>query len=296
MSRTDLIIYCHCAHYELVPAEAKSAVLGAVKAAGVRCEIVADLCRLCAERDPILKEWARSSPLKIFACYGRAVRWLFHAAGAELPQQGVEIINIRTTPLEQVLAMLDSSGSACRAAAEVAPEKPGDWIPWFPVIDYDRCQNCKQCYGFCLFGVYQLDENGKVRVANPANCKTNCPACAKACPQTAIIFPKSAESPINGDEPGEGAGQQAGTALTELLGEDIYAAIRSRSTAEAAVPSGQDRSDLKALCEKLGIPPEVIASLSDSEIAGLSGKSADTSKGRAVQDEAAKGKNEYDEA
>ena len=41
-------------------------------------------------------------------------------------------------------------------------------------------------------------DGDKVRVANPRACKNNCPACARVCPQLAIIFPKCKDSPING--------------------------------------------------------------------------------------------------
>jgi ferredoxin len=34
-----------------------------------------------------------------------------------------------------------------------------------------------------------LDEGGKVEVRNPDSCKTGCPACARICPQSAIMFP-----------------------------------------------------------------------------------------------------------
>src|SRR5437764_15133530 len=29
--------------------------------------------------------------------------------------------------------------------AETNAPKHGEWKPWFPVIDYDRCTNCMQC-------------------------------------------------------------------------------------------------------------------------------------------------------
>jgi NAD-dependent dihydropyrimidine dehydrogenase PreA subunit len=64
------------------------------------------------------------------------------------------------------------------------------WKPWFPVIDYDRCTNCMQCLSFCLFDVYGVSEDNKIQVQNNDNCKTNCPACSRVCPEVAIMFPK----------------------------------------------------------------------------------------------------------
>jgi Pyruvate/2-oxoacid:ferredoxin oxidoreductase delta subunit/ribosomal protein S14 len=60
---------------------------------------------------------------------------------------------------------------------------------WYPVIDGSRCVNCQHCLQFCLFGVYESDARGKVQVRNPDLCKTGCPACARICPQSAIMFP-----------------------------------------------------------------------------------------------------------
>src|SRR5205085_2423964 len=75
----------------------------------------------------------------------------------------------------------------------------GEWKPWFPVIDYDRCTNCMQCLSFCLFGVYGVDKESRLQVQNQDNCKTNCPACSRVCPEAAIMFPKYKAGPINGD-------------------------------------------------------------------------------------------------
>ena len=69
---------------------------------------------------------------------------------------------------------------------------------WFPVIDYDRCTNCGQCMDFCLFSVYERMPDKSIKVVKPENCKDRCPACARICPQVAIMFPKLAEKPING--------------------------------------------------------------------------------------------------
>ena len=60
---------------------------------------------------------------------------------------------------------------------------------WYPVVDPARCTQCRSCFQFCLFGVYALDGNQKVRVANPDQCKAGCPACSRICPSGAIMFP-----------------------------------------------------------------------------------------------------------
>jgi Pyruvate/2-oxoacid:ferredoxin oxidoreductase delta subunit len=60
---------------------------------------------------------------------------------------------------------------------------------WYPVIDGSRCVQCQHCLQFCLFGVYELDAEGKVQVRNPDQCKPGCPACSRVCPHSAIMFP-----------------------------------------------------------------------------------------------------------
>ena len=60
---------------------------------------------------------------------------------------------------------------------------------WYPVLDGSRCVHCQHCLQFCLFGVYELDAEGKVAVGNPDRCKPGCPACSRICPQSAIMFP-----------------------------------------------------------------------------------------------------------
>lgn len=74
------------------------------------------------------------------------------------------------------------------------------WKPWYPVLDYDLCIDCQKCMNFCLFGVYKLNDEGKVIVENPENCKDLCPACSRTCPTNAIVFPKHHDSPIDGGE------------------------------------------------------------------------------------------------
>ena len=99
------ILYCRCAYAQVVPAAVKDAVLEGLAAAGRGFEMVPDLCEMAARRDPHLAELARGDrPLKIVACWPRAVQGLFVLADAPLPQQGVEILNMRTDTAETVLA------------------------------------------------------------------------------------------------------------------------------------------------------------------------------------------------
>ena len=268
-----------------MPEDVKAQVLNALKDAGIAFEAVVDLCEMAARQDPKLKHWAGADAIRIVACFPRAVKWLFHTGRAPLLQNEVEILNMRTESAESIISSLLENQRPAGTPKNIQLEKRGDWIPWFPVIDYDRCQNCKQCLNFCLFGVYELSESDKVEVINPANCKTNCPACARVCPQTAIIFPKYSGSPINGDEVDEQAQQNEKTRvnLAELMSTDIHKTIRQRSKAGKRFSKDKDQQQhlaelgkfpaLKELQEKLDIPAEVLASLSSGQMAQMKEKS-----------------------
>jgi NAD-dependent dihydropyrimidine dehydrogenase PreA subunit len=69
-------------------------------------------------------------------------------------------------------------------------------------MDLSRCTNCGNCFQFCLFGVYEKDAQGQVTVARPDNCKPGCPACARICPSSAIMFPLYAQDPAVSGAPG----------------------------------------------------------------------------------------------
>ena len=69
---------------------------------------------------------------------------------------------------------------------------------WYPVIDEDRCTLCYECLNFCLFGVYDVREDGHVFTAQPDACRPGCPACARVCPSEAIIFPLYPDPAIAG--------------------------------------------------------------------------------------------------
>jgi Pyruvate/2-oxoacid:ferredoxin oxidoreductase delta subunit len=160
--------------------------------------------------------------------------------------------------------------------AETGTRRPGGWKPWFPVIDFNRCTNCMQCLTFCLFDVYGVTPEKQIRVQNPSNCKTDCPACSRVCPEVAILFPKYRMGPINGDEvrAEDVHREKMKVDISALLGGDIYAALRERSVA-AKERFARERDDKRALEERrkclaklqqaLDIPPEVLAALPSAD-------------------------------
>jgi Pyruvate/2-oxoacid:ferredoxin oxidoreductase delta subunit len=184
------------------------------------------------------------------------------------------------TPIRfQDITGLDSSRILETAEAvrtETGAAKHGEWKPWFPVIDYDRCTNCMQCLSFCLFGVYGVDEQNRIQAQNHDNCKTNCPACSRVCPEAAIMFPKYKAGPINGDvvQDSDLGREKMKVDISALLGGDVYSVLRQRSDAAKARFS-KERDDKKALQERQkclaklasggDIPPEVLMSLPSPE-------------------------------
>jgi Pyruvate/2-oxoacid:ferredoxin oxidoreductase delta subunit len=168
------------------------------------------------------------------------------------------------------------AGAVEGARAESQAVRPGDWKPWFPVIDYDRCTNCMQCLSFCLFGVYGVDEQHRITVQTSDNCKTNCPACSRVCPEAAILFPKYKSGPINGDAVSETdlAREKMKVDISALLGGDIYSMLRDRSE-RAKSRFSKERDSDKALQERMKclsklaqaaeIPPEVLMALPSPE-------------------------------
>jgi len=233
-----LVVFCLCGFTQLVPQAKTRRITRAVARCGGDHEIVRDLCGLAASKDASLALWAARKNLTIVACFPRAVRWLFHAAGVTL-SENVRIINARTAGAGEVAAALGPGGGQ-NDRSKFAPPPEGSWVPWFPVIDYDSCESCGKCLDFCLFGVYALSEKQGVEVRHPANCKTNCPACARVCPNTAIIFPKYRDGPVAGDEGGTGqTAEPLKVDLSTVARKDVLEFIRKRSANAAGRESAE---------------------------------------------------------
>jgi ferredoxin len=121
-----------------------------------------------------------------------------------------------------------------------------------------------------------VSSDNKIQVQNNDNCKTNCPACSRVCPEVAIMFPKYQGGPINGDEVSdqEANREKIKVDISSLLGGDIYASLRTRSEI-ARSRFSKERSPDKALDERkkcltklVGdgfIPADVLASLPSTD-------------------------------
>ena len=74
---------------------------------------------------------------------------------------------------------------------------PRNKIPWYPTIDYSKCDLCDgdpQCLRFCPHGVFDHEkENKRLTVKNPNNCVVFCRGCSKACAADALSFPNKKE-------------------------------------------------------------------------------------------------------
>lgn len=191
------ITICACASRTFIDKEKVALLAAAAKQAGIDVEIVSDLCELCETKEERVHEIAQST---IVACHARAVKSLMAFVG----EPDYQSIDLRSQSLEEVLKALGIDGTTGNAEAtewakeQIAsfPSKLGE-DAWYPTLDKDACAECGKCFEFCPFGVYEM-VNDRVTVVHPQHCKNNCPACARQCPTSAIIFPKYDRSPING--------------------------------------------------------------------------------------------------
>jgi NAD-dependent dihydropyrimidine dehydrogenase PreA subunit len=171
---------------------------------GLNCLVMPHLYHV-ADASTLWKELSERIGHAVLLCWlhPRAAEWLLPRRG--IPSQGLTILNLAAFPtadaaMAAILGALEVRGQAATAAQ---PRPTGqDALPgaavalgastrprWYPVVDGSRCTGCGHCVQFCLFGVYELDAQGGVEVRNPDQCKPGCPACARICPQSAIMFP-----------------------------------------------------------------------------------------------------------
>jgi len=120
------ILYCHCAYAHVVPRKTKEAVLRALTDSGVAFDAVPDLCEMAARRDPSLKTLVESASepggCQIAACYPRAVKWLFHGAGTPLPEEGIDVLNMRTDDPQPIIDQLLDKADGLQSVGSSTPD------------------------------------------------------------------------------------------------------------------------------------------------------------------------------
>ena len=192
------ITICVCASRTFIDKDKVSRIAAAAKKAGIEVELVGDLCELCEKKDKKVAEIAQTT---IIACHSRAVKSLIAYAAGQA-SESCQYVDLRSLSVEEVLKSLgidpaaDADAEEWRQQIAAFPQKLGE-DAWYPTLDKDSCAECGKCLEFCPFGVYEM-VNDRIAVTHPQHCKNNCPACARQCPTSAIIFPKYDRSPING--------------------------------------------------------------------------------------------------
>jgi len=200
---------------------------------------LSDLCGLSALNDQKLNAVFQSgNEYLIVGCYPRAMNLLLEKNNINISQLPVSYVNFVELNNEQILQEISTFCQNNNQPATFTEIKTdSEWPAWYPIIDYSRCTSCGQCADFCLFGVY-TKTTGKVTVENPHGCKNNCPACARICPHTAIIFPKYKHGgAIGGSEVIDEIAEQKRQAqdIDDILGSDVYTALEQRKVKRQSI-------------------------------------------------------------
>ncbi|MDG6222863.1 MAG: 4Fe-4S dicluster domain-containing protein [Candidatus Bathyarchaeota archaeon] len=74
---------------------------------------------------------------------------------------------------------------------------PRNKIPWYPIIDKEKCTNCGKCVEYCSLGTFGFEEKDgekQVVIKNPYNCVVLCTGCDSICPTGAMSHPSVEET------------------------------------------------------------------------------------------------------
>lgn len=118
------VLFCRCAFARVVPDEVKNDVLKHLVNRAEPFDAVGDLCEMSARKDPMLADLAAQGELTVVACYPRAIKWLFSAAGAPLAAEGVEVLNMRTEDAATICSRLDGNSSPVGSAGNPEDSHP----------------------------------------------------------------------------------------------------------------------------------------------------------------------------
>lgn len=227
------ILFCNCGSDRIEPEKLLS-VERVLNDANIDLIKISDLCGISVQETGKLGDlFSADDEYMVVACYSRTLKLLFEKVGIDTADYSIKFVNFFESDIEKIKIETNSFTSDTDNLQKAVNEElrnSSDWIPWYPVIDYERCTTCGQCADFCLFGVYEKTEEN-INVINPQGCKNNCPACARICPQTAIIFPKYKQGGAIGgsgviDEISEQKRQTDD--INTILKGDIYSALEQR--------------------------------------------------------------------
>jgi len=227
------IVFCNCESDRIEPEKLLS-VEKILIDAKIDLIKIFDICGISVlDKEKLRSIFSVNDEYLIVACHSRAIKLLFEKAGIDSGDYSIKFINFFELHNEEITSetksFLERDDRNQRPVIEEIRNN-ADWTPWFPVIDYARCTSCGQCADFCLFGVYEKTD-GKINIINPQACKNNCPACARICPQTAIIFPKyKPGGAIGGSDVTDEISEQKRQVedINAILNGDIYSVLEQR--------------------------------------------------------------------
>jgi len=234
------ILFCNCKG-ESIDSYLLQTIGKYLEKLNVDVTILTDLCGVAACNKNLLTNlFINNTEYLVIGCYRRTMKLLFEQINNDFfAQTDFEHINLlQATSKEEVIDTINRfCGSYKGSSVHREIREDSGWPSWYPIIDYTRCTGCGQCADFCLFGVYEKNSNS-VKVVNQKGCKNNCPACARICPATAIIFPKYTQGGAIGgsDEIDEQIEQQhQAKDIKSLLGDDLYTALEKRKAQRQSI-------------------------------------------------------------
>lgn len=216
------IFICGCEKDGKIEKESVRKLISTLEEKKISYTYIEDMCGTILKNPDNLESLYLAKDAIVFGCQARAMQHLVDNSGRKIEENSIAYHHVDEEQKEDVISQLDSStGEALKI------RYTDSWKPWYPVIDYERCNGCRKCLNFCLFSVYSVEDDGTVVVSESANCKDMCPACARVCPQNAIIFPKHAESPIDGGEGGAEEMEKTDI-LEQIQNDDVYSVLTAR--------------------------------------------------------------------
>ncbi|PXY02247.1 hypothetical protein DF185_06260 [Marinifilum breve] len=215
------IFICGCEKDGKIEKKSVQKLMKTLEEKNIGFTYIEDMCGTILKNPDDLESLYTAEDAVVFGCQARAMQHLVDNSSRRNEDLDIEYHHIDDEKDELISSLESGTGEPLKI------KYSDEWKPWYPVIDYERCNGCRKCLNFCLFSVYSVEDDGTVVVSASANCKDMCPACARVCPQNAIIFPKHAESPIDGGE-GDGSENEKTDILEQIQNDDVYSVLSAR--------------------------------------------------------------------